>query len=1379
MAIYNIGVFKSGKNITGFRLLEIDGSGTNIQDVAYNAVYSAIYAGKIKVNNLKVESGKVVGINGSLSRYGEVDKSQAIIILKAAINKDGKVLGYICSDSRGNVRTLSEYEVIDFAERIGLANGKIVSIAGKKRISAIEGGYETFVDTGLFNKSYTKPVPVAETKPAPVAETKPAPNNNESNTSNNLYLQAITYIDSVKTHPRFKGSIADRIETTIRKTKTCSERQFECIEQFVHGIDGTYYSRAMSLLPTLENIKEFKGSFADQVAVSIKRRKNCSYKQLSVIEKAFEELVTKQNNNVATNTNVTASVTTANTANVDVNTVKDEPKEEDVTPREVQSTVNKKDISNSNIEEASEEKVKYDMTDSNCFNYTVVDGNKIYIKSLKTGVVIEDMVIPETVVIDGNVRIIQGIGIEAFRHNKSIKTLKTSKNITDIGTAAFADCTNLISVDLSESNHKFIASRLFNRCSNLENIILGNNVERIHEHAFELCSHLNNLTIPAKTDTIARSAFENCYKLHNITGSATFINERAFCGCIALNEFDFSETQTIGAHAFRDTALSKLTIPGNIRSVGSKCFADCIELTEVTICEGVEQIGDYCFAKSMRSGTLSLTKMKNAAARYKNLETVDTPKSLINIGKDAFMNVGNILVFVGSVSESYCIGLGLNCTAKDAVNRDNSSTVRFRSRLLDVNNTAEMLWQLLNSQSDGESNPEYIMREKGVKGELVNLELSQAQLKFMGIPCTNTQCEPHIKFKAACNYLIDVAPLFKLPLSPGVLRFEKALMSESTEIYNDGCNMIYKVELIMVDSLESGQFIVIVQNNHLRYCVETIAATDITMTDKYNCDDVLPLERFLHAGDRIGHIATVSGKDCQFKDANTGRTIHCGDLLLEKIKDNSFAIKTSASTELRYVPMCNMTLMLADNRRYDKNKEIMRDSIDCINVTGITDYQDLVNNMKDFNKSKKDNKKLFEDLNSFDSYEANTMLSDIERMSEEKQAHLCIIGRELIKLADAKGIAHSNITPEVFTYSLFAELARSYWLISKDEKWIDTTGSKSLNKVNEYKIGSYNLIESKSNQVVKFSNPYMKGQKGAYVYRLLSGKSTIGVYASRYSMQTIVNKLIALTDLDDVLAKYNGVYPLLMQDANNIDKINPELFADFYDVLHMSSDYNIYKYCKRYAFEQEYTKFTISMYKPTGIFYLVMHKLTRDKEKETQAKENNKQYIPLRRSSMPIFPIGNMDRALIVANTTNTNSGTSSKYNERMFNELLALYFTENTKEYPNLYVNVSAMFKDVDLNGYYKVRQMLMDGVSDVASYKGLVSDRAIYMMGIVHKGNLQQENMDDITSEDEEMFSEEFLKAEGITNDIGSINTNIIDEDYDTDYDEEYDFFVDEEEA
>ena len=93
--------------------------------------------------------------------------------------------------------------------------------------------------------------------------------------------------------------------------------------------------------------------------------------------------------------------------------------------------------------------------------------------------------------------------------------------------------------------------------------------------------------------------------------------------------------------------LISIDIPGNIKSIGSYAFGNCIELTSVTIGKGVTSIGDHAFYYC------------------RGLESITIPDSVTSIGSFAFegcsgltsITIGNGVKNIGWGVFVYCSGL--------------------------------------------------------------------------------------------------------------------------------------------------------------------------------------------------------------------------------------------------------------------------------------------------------------------------------------------------------------------------------------------------------------------------------------------------------------------------------------------------------------------------------------------------------------------------------------------------------------------------------------------------------------------------------------------------------------------------------------------------
>ena len=144
--------------------------------------------------------------------------------------------------------------------------------------------------------------------------------------------------------------------------------------------------------------------------------------------------------------------------------------------------------------------------------------------------------------------------------NSNITTLDYRLDTIPTGLCAY--CSNLTSVDLSNSNLSSISSDAFKECTNLTSITIPNSVTSIYGYAFYQ-SGLTSITIPQNVKNIENYAFGYT----NITSliipeSVTSISNYAFTNC---------------------TQLTSVVINGNVGFSSNTIFNGCSNLTDVTI----------------------------------------------------------------------------------------------------------------------------------------------------------------------------------------------------------------------------------------------------------------------------------------------------------------------------------------------------------------------------------------------------------------------------------------------------------------------------------------------------------------------------------------------------------------------------------------------------------------------------------------------------------------------------------------------------------------------------------------------------------------------------------------------------------------------------
>lgn len=160
---------------------------------------------------------------------------------------------------------------------------------------------------------------------------------------------------------------------------------------------------------------------------------------------------------------------------------------------------------------------------------------------------------------------VTAIGASAFE-NSNIKFIYLPSSLKTIGNRAFSGCTSLISVyGLEECRH----------------------LERIGDYAFEKCTNMDEIILPDSVNSIGKFAFSKCYDLKTILLSDGLIDigEYAFQGCISLEEIILPKMlKTIRASAFESCqTLRKINIPVSTDSIGTMAFAGCNQLNSISV----------------------------------------------------------------------------------------------------------------------------------------------------------------------------------------------------------------------------------------------------------------------------------------------------------------------------------------------------------------------------------------------------------------------------------------------------------------------------------------------------------------------------------------------------------------------------------------------------------------------------------------------------------------------------------------------------------------------------------------------------------------------------------------------------------------------------
>lgn len=210
------------------------------------------------------------------------------------------------------------------------------------------------------------------------------------------------------------------------------------------------------------------------------------------------------------------------------------------------------------------------------------------------------------------------IGNAAFR-DSSVTSVTIPASVTEIGSNAFAGCTNLTSVNYEgdwsnltiqsgnpavqdaanaplfdfefippDNTAVIVTNYKYNGAAadvTIPSRYQGKPVTTIGHAAF-FNSAVTSVTIPDSVTSISDEAFINCPKLTNISipNSVTYIGFSAFSSCTSLKSITLpSSLSTIQSYAFYNCGnLKTIRIPVSVTSIGNNAFADCPSLMTVT-----------------------------------------------------------------------------------------------------------------------------------------------------------------------------------------------------------------------------------------------------------------------------------------------------------------------------------------------------------------------------------------------------------------------------------------------------------------------------------------------------------------------------------------------------------------------------------------------------------------------------------------------------------------------------------------------------------------------------------------------------------------------------------------------------------------------------
>ena len=219
------------------------------------------------------------------------------------------------------------------------------------------------------------------------------------------------------------------------------------------------------------------------------------------------------------------------------------------------------------------------------------------------------------------------IGENSFKNCTKIKEAILPESLTGIKKLAFYNCNCLETANLP-MNLKYIGQNAFKDCKALKKIELPEKLERIYGGAFSGCSSAKGALFLRKKLHIELYAFSYCRGLEEIYFEDGFTIDN-FTSSRPLTVFNYCE------------GVKKLYIPPSMTRIEGALFKSFTSLTDITISEGVEDIGGFNNCTSLEKITLPKSIKNINSSGFldcKSLKTVRIQSNISKVDEYAFYN---------------------------------------------------------------------------------------------------------------------------------------------------------------------------------------------------------------------------------------------------------------------------------------------------------------------------------------------------------------------------------------------------------------------------------------------------------------------------------------------------------------------------------------------------------------------------------------------------------------------------------------------------------------------------------------------------------------------------------------------------------------------
>ena len=291
-----------------------------------------------------------------------------------------------------------------------------------------------------------------------------------------------------------------------------------------------------------------------------------------------------------------------------------------------------------------------------------------------------DVVIPDSVALDGVVYAVTRIDNNAFNRCSDITSITIPAPVTSVGSSAFAQCTSLVTLNFNAESCTQMGSGVFTGCSALTTLNIGGNVQCI-PIGFSGCTALEKTNFLGSVEQ---------WMTINLRYNPIQQSRNLYLNDVLLSDLVIPEGITqVGAHFSYDTALITITLPQGVTSIGNKAFQNCAGLTTVNFnadsCISNSNSGIFYNCTSITTVNIGDNVKSIPGGAFKGctgLTSVTLPNSVKSIGNSAFARCTGLMTITippsvtdcGASAFSGCTGLvTVNFNADSCISNSNNS----------------------------------------------------------------------------------------------------------------------------------------------------------------------------------------------------------------------------------------------------------------------------------------------------------------------------------------------------------------------------------------------------------------------------------------------------------------------------------------------------------------------------------------------------------------------------------------------------------------------------------------------------------------------------------------------------------------------------------